>query len=333
MPSVPTGSRLAVALEVRAAAEAVDSGALPGDRARGVLDALTALLPCCAAAVERWDPVGGTHETLASSGYAGEVLAAIETGFHADPHFPAVRGPGGPLRMSDIPEAGRRGPMFERVIGPSRYTDGVSVCLTAGERYVGALHASTAGPAVDDEAVALLRLLGPDLTALVDPLGGVPLPVPDGEGGMLAWRPGDGSTVALTPGAEPALVAPPGPLRELLHPARWPSRLGCSLLVLRGSALTAVEASPAGAWVVVAHRPAPAPGGLSLRELEVLAALAGGATDRMVARALGVSERTVGSHVGHLLTKLGAGNRAAAAATAVRLGLVHLPVRTAPGAC
>jgi branched-chain amino acid transport system substrate-binding protein len=66
------------------------------------------------------------------------------------------------------------------------------------------------------------------------------------------------------------------------------------------------------------------PAGLSLRELEVLSVLAGGATNRMAARALGVSERTVGTHVEHLLTKLGAGNRAAAAAFAVEAGLVRL---------
>lgn len=64
---------------------------------------------------------------------------------------------------------------------------------------------------------------------------------------------------------------------------------------------------------------------MSLRELEVLAALAGRATNRMTARTLGMSERTVGSHVEHVLRKLGVGNRAAAAACAVGVGLVHVP--------
>ena len=68
-----------------------------------------------------------------------------------------------------------------------------------------------------------------------------------------------------------------------------------------------------------------APCGLSLRELEVLAALASGATNRMVARSLGVTERTVATHVEHLLTKLGVGNRAGAAAFAVEVGLVRVP--------
>ena len=67
-----------------------------------------------------------------------------------------------------------------------------------------------------------------------------------------------------------------------------------------------------------------APAGLSLRELEVLAALATGATNRMVARSLGITERTVATHVEHLLAKLGVGNRAGAAAFAVEAGLVHV---------
>jgi DNA-binding NarL/FixJ family response regulator len=54
-------------------------------------------------------------------------------------------------------------------------------------------------------------------------------------------------------------------------------------------------------------------GGLSERELEVLQLVADGLTDRDIADALGISPRTVGSHVGNILSKLGARNRAEAA--------------------
>jgi DNA-binding CsgD family transcriptional regulator len=326
MRSVPTGSRMAAALAVRESAEALGAGELPfgPGRAQGVLAAIETLVPCCGAAVQRWDPVQGRHETLASSGYVGEVLAAIETGFHTDPLFAVLRARRRPLRVSDVAPADRRGPMFDQVIRPLRYSDGVSVCLCAGTRYVGSVHASTTGTIVDDEAVGLLQLLTADLAALVDPLGGSPLPAGGVGDGVLAWRPDDGVCVPLTPDARCELLAPPAPLAGLLHPQRWPSRLGRHLLVVAGSSVLAVEARPSGSWVVVEHRPAAAPAGLSLRELEVLAALAGGATNRMTARALGLSERTVGSHVEHLLLKLGVGNRAAAAAFAVRIGLVHL---------
>lgn len=52
---------------------------------------------------------------------------------------------------------------------------------------------------------------------------------------------------------------------------------------------------------------------LSAREQEVLRLLAGGLTDRAIAEALTISPRTVESHVGSILGKLGVRNRADAA--------------------
>jgi DNA-binding NarL/FixJ family response regulator len=53
--------------------------------------------------------------------------------------------------------------------------------------------------------------------------------------------------------------------------------------------------------------------GISAREAEVLAHLADGLTDREIADRLGISPRTVETHVGSLLSKLGVRNRAQAA--------------------
>ncbi|MFL5768790.1 MAG: LuxR C-terminal-related transcriptional regulator [Chloroflexota bacterium] len=60
-----------------------------------------------------------------------------------------------------------------------------------------------------------------------------------------------------------------------------------------------------------------APGGLSLREVEVLGHLANGATNRDIATALGISERTVDRHVSNIYTKLDVSSRAAATRFAV----------------
>ena len=54
-------------------------------------------------------------------------------------------------------------------------------------------------------------------------------------------------------------------------------------------------------------------GGLSPREVDVLRLIADGLTDREAGEALGISPRTVGRHVGSILDKLGARNRADAA--------------------
>ncbi|MGY1618495.1 LuxR C-terminal-related transcriptional regulator [Geodermatophilus sp. SYSU D00691] len=92
-----------------------------------------------------------------------------------------------------------------------------------------------------------------------------------------------------------------------------------------GGAPHAAEARSAGPWVLVEHRAAAGPADLPQRELEVLVEPATGATDRIIARTLRITERTVATHVEHLLPKLGAGNRAGAAAFAVAAGLVRLP--------
>ena len=61
------------------------------------------------------------------------------------------------------------------------------------------------------------------------------------------------------------------------------------------------------------------PYGLTERELEILAELGTGATNRQIARKLFISERTVGVHVSRVLHKLQVTNRAQAAALAVKV--------------
>ncbi len=61
---------------------------------------------------------------------------------------------------------------------------------------------------------------------------------------------------------------------------------------------------------------------LSARELEVLALVADGLSNRDIARRLVVSEATVKTHLNHAFGKLGADNRTAAVAAARRAGLL-----------
>ena len=70
----------------------------------------------------------------------------------------------------------------------------------------------------------------------------------------------------------------------------------------------------------------PAPGGelgLTPREREVLALVAEGRTNRQIAEALFISDKTASVHVSNILAKLGVANRAEAAATVHRLGLTR----------
>ena len=59
-------------------------------------------------------------------------------------------------------------------------------------------------------------------------------------------------------------------------------------------------------------RSASYPGGLSLREIEVLTHLAQGQTNREIARKLVLSERTVQRHISNIYTKINVRNRAEA---------------------
>jgi ATP/maltotriose-dependent transcriptional regulator MalT len=81
-------------------------------------------------------------------------------------------------------------------------------------------------------------------------------------------------------------------------------------------------APPADAAAQAAGVPAPAAQlGLTRREVEVLALVAAGRSNRQIAQALFISPKTVGVHVSNILAKLGVAGRVEAAAVAHRLGL------------
>ena len=63
---------------------------------------------------------------------------------------------------------------------------------------------------------------------------------------------------------------------------------------------------------------------LTPRELEVLALLAEGASNKTIARRLGISVHTAKFHVGSLIDKLDAIGRTDAVAHAARRGVIHL---------
>jgi DNA-binding NarL/FixJ family response regulator len=62
---------------------------------------------------------------------------------------------------------------------------------------------------------------------------------------------------------------------------------------------------------------------LTAREREVLALVGRGLSNKRIARELGLSEKTVKTHVGHVLAKLGAADRTQAAVQALRAGLIE----------
>ena len=70
----------------------------------------------------------------------------------------------------------------------------------------------------------------------------------------------------------------------------------------------------------------PAPEALTEREVKVLSLVSRGLTNQEIAEVLGISERTVRTHVGNILDKLHLANRTQATLYALRTGLASLDV-------
>ena len=97
---------------------------------------------------------------------------------------------------------------------------------------------------------------------------------------------------------------------------------------IKAAALGQVQLAPEAAARLMREVRAPeSPEPLTARETEVLRALAGGLSNRDIARTLNIGERTVKTHVSHLLGKLGLQSRTQAALYAVRIGLAAEPGR------
>lgn len=291
------------------------------------LDAVAVLADHDAVGLHAWDPVLLAHHPVAGRGY---LPADVEDGsagdIAGDAGFQIARRTRWPLRLRDV--RGRR-PRLERVLQLRRFSDGVTHCLfTADGRYTGVLNLNTIdGAPYDDEHLTALALAAPLLAELVDmtaTLQSAAAILPAAMPAAVLRRDG---TVAMLPGQPmPRLLGPGHPVLRLAR-QRAPADPGTAafLVDVPGAGLTrVVVVRPAGGdgdgALLVGLEPAAPP--LSRRELDVLALLVEGRTNPDIAARLHVSRHTVGTHIAHILEGLGVSTRSAAAARAVRDGLV-----------
>jgi DNA-binding CsgD family transcriptional regulator len=146
--------------------------------------------------------------------------------------------------------------------------------------------------------------------------------------------------VDLAPGEEPPAIAG-GPLVLLadhLDPDAGPTGAAVSVLPRSASARqvgAAVSAAAAGLVVRLPDAPPSAPPGfarddaggaplLTPREVEVLALVGEGASNKAVARRLGISAHTVKFHLEAVFRKLGVATRAEAVARGLRQRLIEM---------
>jgi DNA-binding NarL/FixJ family response regulator len=118
-------------------------------------------------------------------------------------------------------------------------------------------------------------------------------------------------------------AAPDGNVRAVLPPLAAPGLVAAAVrLVSAGYRL--VSEGPENSRHFEGDLGAPEHEPLTPRELETLALLADGASNKVIARELHISVHTAKFHVAAVLAKLGARNRADAVAIAMRQGLVYL---------
>jgi DNA-binding CsgD family transcriptional regulator len=232
-------------------------------------------------------------------------------------------------------------PFRDRLWWPAAQHDGLGVPLIATDgRLVGLLVLIT--EAIGQPGAAACEMIGevaPLIAATIDPMASV-----IGLAGLVV---GAFASAAIEPGGttHPLPGSPSHPLlatgspevviaRDRLRGHRNHTAFLCpnpgagpdEYLRLTAIACPPIPSSPFAGLVVVS--PAGELHGLTRRELEVLGMVIDGATNRQIASALFIAQRTVAAHLEHILSKLDTPSRTAAAVRSLDLGL-YIPCQLA----
>ncbi len=282
------------------------------DVARELLDLLSGLVPYEAACISVYYPMTHGHQTVASVGYGDGELARLD---------------GWIVQLDGADQQAHDG--FARA--PTWHDNTVTLSLyNLNGSYTGSLHLSVASPAmvrggraaIADQLVRVQSLLG----NLIDTMrfsSLVTADVPASARGVVVLA---DSTVVHLPdrhaghhlrdrGPLPTAITAASQRGDLPERFRWRDEIGGWHLV---------QSRVIDAGIVITEDDADLPHGLTPREIEVLTLIVSGYTNPQIARILVVSDKTVAKHVEHVLDKLGCASRAAAAAAAVRGGLIEL---------
>jgi len=297
-------------------------------RRRRALDAVADLTGCDAISLHAWDPVRRAHRVVTTWGYEGVRLERREPhDLLDDDGYQLARRNRWPLRLTDVR---RRQPPLERVLELREFGEGMTACLFTGDgRYTGVVNLNTyRDEPFDDQLLAVVSLAGPALAELADAtasLQSAATVLPAEMPAVVLRR--DGTVVALPGRATSLLLAPDGAVLAAAR-AHAPAAAGTALFLVDagGAGLVRVvvvrpsDEEESGGALLVAAAPCEVP--LSRRELEVATLLVEGATNPEIAARLVVSRHTVATHLAHILERLGVATRGAAAARAIRDGLV-----------
>lgn len=304
------------------------SSGTPAERAATALSELQSLVPIEAAEVGICDPFSGEISLLAGDGYSPEVLAGLHSQAFVDLMYALdLPDTGRPTRMKDLPGDPLDNWAVSDMLLPAGYREGMTMALrTSDGRFVGAINLSTtstdhpsdlARDAIAQLCVALGNMVDPGQSSRW-------ISMLLGAGSVAIGLDADGDTVALpgltghhllVPDSDLIRVAQRSSVRGAWGSFMWPDEddwYKVRVVPCRGDDQLASVVSLDSTDI----------GPLTRRELEVLTLAAEGLSNHEIAEALVVSDRTVATHVEHVLDKLEAPNRAAAASYALREGLI-----------
>lgn len=303
-----------------------------------------AVAPYDAMQISLFDPFAQCHRTVANEGYADRIIEYLDTEYAGrDLGFQEIVNERRPMRMCDTSFEYRESYSYVHYWGAEGYRDGMTTALFADDgRYVGMACVSTAEEGVlTDEVRDFTALLSPVLGAAFDPFVDVAGWLDDTAQGRRLMIRADGAVLepqgeAATPAVAVETVVG---IAQAMQRAGQPVRRGLvagptGALVEVHLVRTSAPRLDTAPVVLATLADAGQPFGLTPRETEVLRHLIAGGSNREIANALGLAQRTVATHVEHLLEKLGVDTRTAATGHAIEHGLVRLdiPIARAPRA-
>lgn len=317
---------LATAGTVAAIATSADSAV---SRAEAILEELRGLVPFVAAELTQLDPLTGQQVVMATEGYSEEVIDDLNSEqFHGIMEALRLPETGRPVRMKDLPGDPLDNWAVADVLIPAGFQEGMTMCLrTSDGRFTGVLNLSTTSTQhPSDVARDVIAHLCTALGNLADPLqSGRWMSLLVGATTPVIGLDDQGSTIDIPGIAGHRLLAGDSELMEVARASArvqswssfvWPDGdedwFRVKVMPCQGGEPIATLVSLDACDI----------GPLTRRELEVLTLATEGLSNAEIARRLVISDRTVTTHVEHILDKLAAPNRAAAAAHALRNGLI-----------
>lgn len=304
------------------------------ERAEALLAPMRRLVPFEAGRVYLLDMERRAEHSLFFAGLDEKVRSYLDSPEHVDDvEQVGLDRFGPPMRLRDLAVPRDEIRAWAEYLTPAGFREGIGVRLaTSDGRYLGllTLYTDTAAHPTD-AARDFLSVLSTTIANALDPLrsiGAAARLVDGAAAGVLLTR--DGRTLPLPGLVGHALLAPgsallgaaAGQLAETVHATfLCPYDPAGEDTHLRVTVLGCPVLPPAHVVAAVVVAPCGDLGRLTRRELEVLGLIVEGCSNRRIASSLRLTERTVTTHLEHILAKLHASTRTLAAVYAVRRGL------------